>query len=223
MKQNLNILIIKNNIFYDIHDDIEKFEIWTNERTPFSCQITSIELTFSDLCYKPFGVPLNGKIGYGLDGIKERLRNMNVIKKDIYDIVIFLYNIPNGWDFNTQMLGAWTYPNPLYDQEIFIESPVQETFDSGDNLTRILTHEIIHAFHRMCALNGISTIDTMDLYDDEYNIFSKTGNRVRNLQELSQYWDVLFTKRTSRILKKISAILDSLTKILLRMKYKTMV
>ena len=224
MKQELNILIIINNIYYSIQDDIERFIAWTDERTPVSCHLTYLRSDFSDLQYKPFGVLLNGQAAYGLVGIKDKSRKANLVEKDQYDVVIFLYDIAKEWDWNTTMLGAWTYPNTIYDQEIFVESPVQATFDSINNLTRILTHEIIHTFHRMCWVNGIITRDTMDLYDEEFDIFSQTGNRARNLKELSQYWNALFFKiGRSQVLKKITKMLNEMVKTLLKLKYKTMV
>jgi hypothetical protein len=135
-----------------------------------------------NLSYKSFGVfnendNLRNKELFGIDGIKDILRNQNIIPNNIYHIIQFIYE-PTHKD-----TAFWTYPNELKGA-IFQEFPIK--MDYLSDLSEIYVHEFCHAFYRMLWGSSIYLQDTLD---------SVTGTRRDlinvNYQNISPYWDLI--------------------------------
>jgi N-acetylmuramoyl-L-alanine amidase len=135
------------------------------------------------LWFKDFNVLVNGISYWGLNGIKEQLRQTGKIPRGKYHEIIFCYDLPQNFD---KPHAAWTYPNDLQ-LSAFSEVPCSQSLIDTDVVYRHLTHEPIHAWNRLAQWKGLTTNDTMDQYDNELDPESPTGNRARNLQFLALY------------------------------------
>ena len=182
--------------------DLEKFFAWIEYFTPLKVEFDILETHFS-LKYKDF--ILGNPKGRGLDGIKDQVRSS--VQKSAYNAVFFFYK-PSPEELDK--LSAWTYPNPLSSGDAFVEIPIDPSY--GDRWPlQASTHEVCHAFHRICWFSGKATKDTMDLYDQDDNPDSADGNRARNLREVSPYWPLIAQKpATVKILESLLALLQLL-------------
>ena len=174
----MRILFIKNKITYDINDDINKFKDWLKRKTPLTYEFEEL-ITNIDVKINDNAGGLN-KAGIGLVEATKTIPPLYDGKK--YDIIVFLYD-------NTgirKQFVAKTYPF-FNSQTICIESPITSWHESIDDLYRLLTHEIIHAFHIILRLKGITTEDSLDIYDGEMDI-ENGANRKRNLIMLAPHW-----------------------------------
>jgi hypothetical protein len=186
---------------------IESLTSWIKLSTPIKDVVVDVKRTNFPLKFKDFGFPISGgDIGpvvenaWGLDGIKEQIRQSGVLPNNAYHCVMFLYQDPG---FN-HPLGAWTYPNDLQGA-VFVEAPCTEESIRTSNMLRILSHEICHVFIRQLWNNGDPIKDDMDLYDEEFAIYSKTGNRSRNLARIMPpEWDIIL--RTPLVRQQLSLI-----------------
>lgn len=212
------ILVIKNKIKYATEDDIEKLKAWIKRRTPFEPEIEIIETDLS-LKHKDFGVKIGVQSYWGLDGIKQQLRETGKIENGAYHAVCFLYELGDNWDFQNKPLGAWTYPNDL-NGAAFFEIPSVLYWEKIDDLYRMMTHEIIHAWHRICWWKGIATRDTMDKYDydKEMEVEAPDGNRERNLKELSPFWQKIAELPKKRLIVSLLGQLVALYQALIALK-----
>lgn len=184
-------LIIKNALDYDVDDDVRKFSAYLKDKQDIELSF-DVKKTNFDLKHKDFGVKIQGgdageaeKTSWGLDGIKEQIRQTNLMLDNQYHAVFFLYDV-EGWDYKERPLGAWAYPNALKGSA-FAEIPSTKFWEEIDGLFRLFTHENIHLQHRLCWWKGITTRDTMDRYDKEFDVFAEDGNRARNLAELEPH------------------------------------
>src|SRR3990167_7814876 len=176
----MRILFIRNKITYDINDDINKFKDWLKRKTPLTYEfeelITNIDVKLNANAGGP------NKYGIGLVEATKTIPPLFAGKK--YDVVVFLYDIPDS----QKQFVAKAYP--FFNSEtVCIESPINKFLESVDDLYRLLSHEIIHAFHLILKLKGITTEDTMDTfgYDGEMDI-ENGANRIRNLIMIAPHW-----------------------------------
>lgn len=213
----LKVLIIKN-LLDQQTDDIDKFNAWLQRHTPFqNAQIDYLTTSFSALQYKIFK-NINGQDWYGLATIKDILNSAGISPKG-YHTIIFVYNQGAAATFpfspTNVLAGGWTYPDPL-NGAAFIEIPYFDRYsDSLDDLYRVLSHEIIHSFHRHCWWGGEATNDTMDLYDKDFEPDAPDGNRARNLAELAPYWPIAAGVETKQgmLIQLYSALIPLLVQI----------
>lgn len=190
----LPILIIRNKT--PRLDDIYMFSNWVSRVAPqpTEIEIDDVETSF-DLRWKDFGVRVaTGDFAdkpqslWGLDGVKEMIRLHNLVPYGKYKIVIFIYEAPQNPGFT---IGNFTYGNDL-EGAVFIEVASSAYGDAVNDVYRILTHEFLHACHRLCWWRGWFTWDSMDLYDKEFDVEALDGNRARNIRELMPHWDQIF-------------------------------
>ncbi len=209
------ILVVKNKLAFDIDDQLGLFYEWMKYEFD-----TEVEFSFIDTelttKHKDFGVVITGgdagkqtKTSWGLDGIKQQLRDTGRIPIGQHHLIAFLYDLPL-WD-DSKPLGAWTYPNDL-NGAAFVEIPVLRSVWATTEIFRILSHESIHAFIRLAWWRGIPVRDTMDLYDKEFDVYAKDGNRARNIVALLPYLDTIFQLPRSRFLSYLLVQLDILYK-----------
>lgn len=145
----IKVLFIKNRITYSIVQDIEKYKQWLitlGLEPEFEFKETDLDLKFKDF-----------KVGgwWGLDGIKQQIRELFIVPPLKYDIVIFCYDDPSI----VRNLANWTYPNPL-NGSAFVEVVYTPKFVglNGD----VLVHESTHAFGRILMWKGIYIVDYLD-------------------------------------------------------------
>lgn len=203
-------LIIKEGIDYDVTDDLLKAKVWWENRTGVEVvfEVLTVDLP---LRFKEFGVRIgNGSVLWGLDGIKQQLRDKGFAPYGKYHVVTFLYEL-RGFDLGS--IAAWSYPNHL-NGAAFCEIPSLLSLEKSDNLFRLFTHEWIHCAHRLAWWKGVPTKDTMDLYDKEFNVNALDGNRARNLTELAPHWSKItqlpISKMVEWIKEQLLAILSKL-------------
>lgn len=144
----IRLLVIKNKIDYSIAQDIEKLKQWflsIGIETDIAIKDSELPLYFKEFYGKMFG----------LDGIKEQLRDSLLVEPLTHNIVYFCYNAPQ----EPKGLTNWTYPNDL-NGSAFCEIVYAPQFVglNGD----ILIHETIHAFNRLLDWQGIRFIDLND-------------------------------------------------------------
>lgn len=181
-----NILIVTNNVPRDrIDDDLELFREYVESRTPLRLNFNFLKTTFPDLAHESFGVfnmPNGPTELYGLKDAKDRLRPMTPMF--LNHACIFIYRLGN----TSKTVTPWTTYNELHPGTEFVEIPFKDSWDRKGELFRWLTHEIFHVWHRRTFKAGVWTADTMDRYDEENDPYSATGNRARNLAELTPHW-----------------------------------
>lgn len=208
IKKPFYILIVRNRIAgYPVEDDAKKLEAWLDKNVPVDA-VTEFVDTDLELKHKDFGVVIQGgavgdtkKSAWGLDGIKEQLRQTGKVPAGKYHAIIFLYELI-GWDWSKRMLGAWTYPNDL-NGAAFCEIPSLSYWEKMDDIYRMMTHEIMHCIHRLAWWKGLVTRDTMDLYDKEFDSDAPDGNRARNLKEIVPHWEKIAAPLPVRILTEL--------------------
>ena len=183
------VKIIRNRTNYT-EDDIQKFLAWIKRNTPLEPEVDFVDSDLP-LKWKDFNVPAldgTGRRFWGLDGIKEQLRQANLVPQSQYHIVIFLYDSSGFGEMTPERsLAHWTYPNSL-NGAAFMEVAATTYWETVDDQYRVLTHEFLHACHRLALWQGIATKDTLDVYDLEFEPDAPAGNRARNLLELSPHW-----------------------------------
>ena len=213
-KKPFDILIIRNSLEgYDLSDDLKKFSEWMEKYTPLVPVFTYLDTDLMGLQHKPFSVDAAGKTWFGLSNIKEALLRTGKIHRNAYKAIVFVYDFkdtsyPTGEGYTRA--GGWCYFN-LFEGAAFIEIPALDNLDPVDDYYRVLSHEIIHAFHRILWSLGVNTKDDMDLYDYEFIIDAPTGNRLRNLDRISPYWPTLWKEPLMRtILKLLSSLIPQL-------------
>ena len=145
----IKILFIKNKLDYSIAQDIEKYKQWLTSiglEPQFDFKDSNLDLSFKNF--------LVGNM-WGIDGIKQQLRESLLVPVLTYDIVFFCYNDPK---FVTN-LANWTYPNPLNSSAFceIVYTP-QLVGLNGD----VLIHESTHAFNRILMWKGIYIVDCLD-------------------------------------------------------------
>lgn len=156
---------------------------WIEFRTPLKLEIS----------WRDSDLPLSWKVFKnnlsGLNGIKELVRKSGIVPANTYNAVFFVYEDKPPAE---HIATAWTYPNPLYSKEPFVEVPVIEGIDVWEE--NALPHELMHAFYRILWFQGIAVKDDIDLYDKNDQPYALDGNYARNLKRLEPYWDrVAFT------------------------------
>lgn len=193
MKTPFKILVLSNRLRIDIKDDFAKFKQWVEERVPyeitFDFRSTDLNLSHTSFGIRRMvgGVPTEM---YGLNGVKEQLRALGTIPDYWYHSVIFLYDLNDtGFDLMKKSLGNWTYFSQVVPGTEFTEVVTDPNWDKGNDVFRVITHEIIHAWHFRARRLGIPTNDTLDLYDKEFDPMATDGNRARNIKELTPHWE----------------------------------
>lgn len=111
---------------------------------------------------------------WGLDGIKQQLRDSKRIPDNYYHQVWFFYH----WS-GEYKVAAWTYPESL-NGSVFCEFPEID-------VVHLICHEFLHGCHRLCSFKGLYTQDTMDKYDGDLEPMSG-ANYQRNIAELKPYF-----------------------------------
>lgn len=194
------MLIIKNRLNINnikIEDDLERFKDYEKERTGRDINFTIIESDF-DLTHKEFGVLLIKDTGpvqaWGLDGIKEKIRERFTIPENFFNCCVFLYDLDQTtFDRKTKNIAHWAYFSELVSGTEFIEIACTKKWDKGKDVLRVLTHEIRHADVFRARRRGIPMVDVMDRtpvdgvivpYYKEFQVFAKDGNRARQIELL---------------------------------------
>src|SRR3990167_1605220 len=155
----LYIKIIRNQTSYT-EDDIQKFLAWIKRNTPLEPIVDFVDTDLS-LKWKPFGISVGTKKLWGLDGIKEQIRQAGLVSQRRYHIVIFLYDCTGfGQITDERALGHWTYPNEL-SGAAFMEVAATTYWETLDDQYRVLTHEFLHCGHRLAWWNKLNTPDSM--------------------------------------------------------------
>lgn len=151
---------------------------------------------------------------WGLNGIKEQIREEALVPPCQYQLVVFCYDVyESGWkDEVGKGLCFWTYPNDL-NGAAFIEMGLKDWYDSQDAMFNALRHESIHSFNRMLNWRGIYFTDTLDQGKDismensllaVYKPFFKKmvefslSFRIVKIKELIQYYQVLLKDKLKR-------------------------
>lgn len=204
------ILVIRSGITYDTADDLEKTADYFLRKQGLTVHYDFIDTDLPDLTFKDFGVfAVGDKTYWGLDGIKQKLRDLKLVKPHEYDAVVFLYELEKGYDFNARPLGAWTYPNDL-NGAAFCEIPSRKEWAKKDDIHRMMTHELLHCQHRLCWWNKRWTNDTLDLYDKEYEVEALDGNRQRNINAIAPYLNVLIVPPQAKIIRTLISLYQQL-------------
>lgn len=218
--KDLYVLILSNLIAYPTVDDLNKNAEWFKRKQGINIKYEVRPTVFTSLKHKDFGVAINKgdfagttKTAWGLDGIKERIRQQGIVPYSQYHAIVFLYELDKNWDFSKTPIGAWTYPNDL-NGSVFIEVPSSLYWEKTDDLFRVLNHELMHAEHRICWWRGQPTFDSMDQYDKELDIEAKDGNRARNLKALEPYIDLITIAPRGKLMLWLLAAYEQLLKLL---------
>lgn len=208
MKTQYRILIIRNRIKYPLTAEIDLFRKFLADKTPFEPVFEYLD-TNLPLKYKDFMVK-NGQgdqSWWGLDGVKQQLRDLNVIRYKDHDTVFFLHE---ATEFLTPgILNSFAYANGLEGcgyAEISCQEGFKAVNNSGfDKISETLCHEQMHIFHQTLWRRGIVTRDTMDNYDLNWDPYNSSGNFARNLKELEPYWNKISISSIQRMINELMA------------------
>jgi len=187
------VLLIRNRLDLDISDSVFKTIQYFAERTPMKIiveeMIGDIDINIGEwgVCDKD-GVSLLGTLGY------RQYLEENKIDGSKYNGIILAYDPSKSarWKAdkgNVPGIRHWTHWE-TYKGAALIEIGVMTAWGLSD-VYRVITHELLHAFHQATRLNDNPTVDTMDMYDDEMIPESPNGNRARNILEIARKnaWD----------------------------------
>lgn len=186
----LKILIIRNGVNYPV--DISLFRTWVSGKLDAALDAAERQ-SLLPLRFKDTGARIGGDAGdatwWGLDGVKEQIRDAGLVAQWRYHAVFFLYDI-DTWPCKEGPVANLTYPNRL-NGAAFVEIPMQAGRRNAMDVAVALSHEVIHAIHRICWWRGFPTNDTMDVYDKDAELDAVDGNRARNLAVLAPYLDAM--------------------------------
>jgi hypothetical protein len=167
----IKLLFLRNKINYSISADVERLRSWLAS-LGLTAQIEYKDVVLP-LSFKSFGV-FGGKELFGLDGIKQKIRDEALVPMFAYDVVLFCYDDPKV----QAGLANWTYPSDLAGAA-FCEIVYRPDLvgRNGD----ILCHETLHAFNRLLAFRGIFIVDTLDNdnnWDRVWKLYQPLVNRM---------------------------------------------
>lgn len=211
----LRVLILKEKgVTARLADDIREWEKFESERG-IILEIDEKRVEIPDLTHESFkiaavgirnGVPVYEQM-FGLSGIKQKVRALEVAPPYTYHAVIFIYNRKRtDWDSRKDLpenasLGHWCYFEPLYPGTSFIELITYSKYKPNDPF-RVLSHEIRHSHVFRLRAQGIPVEDVMDStyvpaekryipYWKEFEIHAPDGNRARQDAILKTFHDRL--------------------------------
>lgn len=200
------IAVVTNRLKVNVFDDIDRLIQYEKDTLGLTVKYTVFK-TDLDLLHKPFGIytVTDGvqKELYGLRDAKDQLRSLNLIPENLYHACIFIYDLEDT-RFARNNPGAkiahWTV-NELYPGTEFIEIATKKAWDSKNDVTRVLTHEIRHAYNNRLRRRGFGVPDYMDMtpvlmpdntleyipYYKEYDMTATDSNRQVTNRILSGY------------------------------------
>lgn len=210
------VLIIRNSGIPDIARHLASYKAWLEVKTPLEVQFDYLDVSLN-INYKLF-THILGRQYYGLADLKEQLRDRVDIVNGYYQEIIFVYE-PEGFNLGNQgVLCGWTYPSDLFGSplcEVFVDPVLYDT----SNFVVQLCHETVHAMHRRLWFQGIATVDDMDVYDKNDQLYALDGNYQRNLNRLGIWWNriaepvsFLTLTRLKQVLKIAMDKFDALSK-----------
>jgi len=187
------ILLIRNRLDLDISDSVFKTIQFFAERTPMKIiveeMVGQLDINIGEwgVCDKD-GVSLIGTLGY-----RQYLEENNIDGAK-YNAIVLAYDPSKTarWIHdagNVPGLRHWTHWE-TFKGAALIEIGTMPMWGLAD-FFRVLSHELLHAFHLSTRMNGNPTEDTMDLYDEEMVPEAPHGNRARNIAEITgmNAWD----------------------------------
>jgi hypothetical protein len=180
-----DVLILNNGVPYPIGDALKETAAFFASRSPVETRFTQRSITptrsFKLTAFDVLGP--SGEMLAGLDGMRTLMKEEGVPGK-LYNAIVFLYDVSRVeyGPFAREQLRHWTHWEPWEGANV-VQIGTSPEWGEKD-LVRVLTHELLHCFHSNARRNGAMTNDTMDLYDQEMDTYSMTGNRARNLGEL---------------------------------------
>ncbi len=247
--KNIRILILKNPLAdtVKIKDDIAKWIQYEKNNTPFTLVVDVEDVDIKNLKHKAFGTIRTGidkdgkdvyKTMYGLDGIKQIIRDLDIVPKYTYHAVVFMYNFEDKLiaKVPSNSIGHWTYWKELYAGTEFIEIATKPSWDKVDDIFRVLTHEIRHAYANRARRKGKAVIDVMDKtpklvncdtkeidpngkcsklfpYYKEFEPLALDGNRATANLILKPFWDIIAEQtEMSDYIKSLQEIIKQLIK-----------
>ena len=208
------ILLINNESAFDPSAALLDVKNYFRQRTPLELEFEQMYLTKSVTLGK-WGIKSKpedgGKELVGTIGMRQMLVDLGVNGMQ-YNAVIFLYDLAKTDWFKSQPAGEelrhWAHWDP-YKGATLIECATWTEWGAGD-LYRIMTHELMHAYHQACRLNGTTLSDTMDLYDKEFEVEATDGNRARNIKTLSFHWELVpHQPLLAQILRTIALLVEA--------------
>jgi hypothetical protein len=180
----MKFLVVKNqNVPDTVDEQFIKSKKFFEDRTPLKIDLEFVKIDFKDYTYNKL-TEVNDY--WTLSNIKTHIRQFVPLFQ--YEVVSFIYDLSGilvpGTAVNYRSF------NPLWPDSEYVELVTRPEWIVTEDVLRVATHEWLHALHSRARRAGIHTvIDSMDLYDKEYDVFATDGNRARNIKELEPYWD----------------------------------
>jgi hypothetical protein len=205
VKYPFRIVVIKNRITFNIDDDLQKLREYEEARTPFQFYFHTVEsdLSIRHSSFGKFRRPDNSfQELFGLDGIKEQIRQADLVPRHLFQVCVFLYNYH---DNPREGIVPWSLQNELYEGTEFIEIPITKEWDRAGETFRELTHELCHAYVKRARRKGFAVEDHMDStpvlipngtvewrpYYNEFDVHARDGNRAVQHRLLEPYWEAI--------------------------------
>ena len=118
---------------------------------------------------------------------KDKEEKLGLVYDGSCDVIFYIFDRidqpTNGWSGTTQFSNKTS----------LCYMPTQIPEDAIGFHWKTIAHELIHSFFARLRSKGINLPDTMDVYDQNDNPNSTTGNFARNLKTLANYWSMLYT------------------------------
>jgi hypothetical protein len=214
--KDFRILVISNGLV-EYTEALKLVKEYEKYATPLNIDFT---IAFSDLDVSKFesfglfnvGNDLKLELA-GLVKMKDKIRAAKLVNQYLYHAVIFLYEFDiTTFKKNYPNLepAHWSYYNEIYPGIEYIEIAHSQNWGQQE-LFRVITHELRHAYVNKCRRAGIAMEDVMDstpVYDEygnythneayynEFDVYAVPGNRSTQDAKLWKYWDVVVKNPT---------------------------
>lgn len=210
MKRERILLLEDASIETDISADIRDWIAYERETLGINLNVVRMKVRIPELTIKPFRI-VQVRKGveqelYGLDGIKQKIRDRYTIPQYAYAGAFFLYGkdaVDAASDLKLN-LAHWSYFEPLMEGTQFSEVFTTQRAPVKDTL-RVLTHEMRHQRCYRLRRLGKAVRDVMDCtppagqetpctpYLKEYDVYATDGNRAAQNSILRPYADYLMS------------------------------
>lgn len=225
MSNAFSIAVVRNPLKASVDDDLEKLIAYEKQTLGIDIKIKTYD-TNLPVSWESFGLYTIENNAtqelFGLNDIQEHLRPY--IPAGVFHAVVFLYDYdqtifsarhPGG------MIAHWTRWSELHPGTEMIEIATTPYWDKKNDIFRVLTHELRHAYVFRLRRRGIPIPDYMDNtpvlragklewipYYKEFDVYAEDGNRAKqNALFQGRQNDICIHPQRQTLLDKLFALI----------------
>lgn len=197
----MKILILKNNISFDVSNEVLYFKDFFSTRLPFILDVEekNVNISVTLQAYKDFKGfnPVTGKPqvmkNYGLhNSHKDQIRKIADSK---YDVVMFMYDIDKAGLPSDGVATSWSDGIAMIDGTMYIQICTNKYLKDIGQLKVALPHEFTHTICWILKQKGYPVTDEMDMTTDGRAFYlnetpeASGGNFARTFRNIKPYLD----------------------------------